>query len=208
MGPAVCLLWALGAHTGDQVGLRTQENRERPGERDPRAAGDAIARWPQPSPVNCRLSGHSPRPERVRSAPALDTAPCQTEPLGPAQASPSPARAQPEPSPSPTRAQLGPARLGSSAQLGSARSRAILQPAQRDSGRSGADYAGILVRDLKAAAGLVDGVRQHLCCTSRRGPLHNPHHPPRSHVVYERCDRVTVPEPVSRRAPGPCGVPP
>jgi hypothetical protein len=85
-------------------------------------------RWPQPSPVHCRLSGHSPRPERVRSPPALGTAPCQTEPLGPA-------RAQPEPSPSPTRAQLGPARLSSSAQLGSARSRASPQPAQRDSGR-------------------------------------------------------------------------
>jgi hypothetical protein len=44
---------------------------------------------------------------------------------------------------------------------------------------SGADYATILVWDLKAAAGLVDGVRQHLFCTSCRGPLHNPHRPPR-----------------------------
>jgi hypothetical protein len=127
---------------------------------------------------------------------------------GIAPSSPSPARAQPEPSPSSTRAQLGPARLSSSAQLGSARSRASPQPAQRDSGRVRRRLWATLVWDLKAAAGLVDGVRQNLFCTSRRGPLHNPHHPTRSHVVYERCARVTVPAPASRRAPGPCGVPP
>jgi hypothetical protein len=65
-------------------------------------------RWPQASPVHRRLSGHSPLPERVRSAPALGTAPCQTEPLGLA-------RAQPEPNSSPARpssaGKLGPARV-------------------------------------------------------------------------------------------------
>jgi hypothetical protein len=73
---------------------------------------------------------------------------------------------------------------------------------------AGADYAVILARDLKAAAGLVDGVYQLLFCTCRRGPLHISHHPPRSHIVYDSCDRVMVPTPASRRATGPYGVPP
>jgi hypothetical protein len=117
------------------------------------------------------------------------------------QSSPSPARAQLEPS----SAQLDWAARPSSGQPGPALARS---PRSATVDASGADFAAILVWDLKAAAGLVDGVRQHLCCTSRRGPLHNPHHPPPSHVVYERCARVTVPAPASRRAPGPCGVPP
>jgi hypothetical protein len=33
-----------------------------------------------------------------------------------------------------------------------------------------------LVRDPKSAASLADGVRQHLCCARRRGPLYYPHH--------------------------------
>jgi hypothetical protein len=64
------------------------------------------------------------------------------------------------------------------------------------------------VRDLKAAASLVNGVRRHLCCTRRCGPLRYRHHPPRSHVVCKGMARVMVPAPASRRARGPCGVPP
>jgi hypothetical protein len=33
-----------------------------------------------------------------------------------------------------------------------------------------------LVRDPKAAASLLDGVRKHLCCPCRRGPLYYSHH--------------------------------
>jgi hypothetical protein len=130
-------------------------------------------RWPQRSLVHCRLSGHSPRPERVRSAQPVAQHPVKRNRSVQPEPSPSPARAQLEPSSS----QLGWAARPSSGQPGPALSR---NPRSATVDASGEDYAAILVWNLKAAAGLVDGVRQHLCCTSRRGPLHNPHHPPRA----------------------------
>jgi hypothetical protein len=64
---------------------------------------------------------------------------------------------------------------------------------------SGADRATRLVRDPQAAASLVDGVRQHLCCTRCRGLLYYPHH------TLRGCDGAcageqTRPRPVWRAA--------
>jgi len=40
--PTVCLFGALDGHASDEVGLHTQEDRERPGELDPLAAGKLL----------------------------------------------------------------------------------------------------------------------------------------------------------------------
>jgi hypothetical protein len=52
------------------------------------------------------------------------------------------------------------------------------------------------VRDPKAAASLVDGVRQHLCCTRRRWPLYKLHHTLRS------CDGACAGEQTRARTVG------
>ncbi len=42
MCPTVCLFGALDGHASDEVGSRMQEDRERPGEHDPLAAGKLL----------------------------------------------------------------------------------------------------------------------------------------------------------------------
>ncbi len=42
MRPTICLFGALDGHASDEVGLRTQEDRERPGEHDPFTVGKLL----------------------------------------------------------------------------------------------------------------------------------------------------------------------